>query len=492
MNCAQTGCSPANDPTDELPSIARGLFRGLVVRDRMSYDPSLTLSVRRVAPDPGGAVDSLIAPETIVVQSDQSHPPPAPDPGTGRPLFRSLEDRLAFRQAQGMLAGLTGCGRLSAARSLRTTAEQLDVDVAALARRFLSGVQEASQEPARALLLRIAVEALLPARAANGRRLVGADVAGTDEPGVQDGRAELAEDRFLVPGPRGVSVRGELDVATVPLLDAATGSVDLAVVRTSSIGEAFVLDLADLTFLDSARLRVLDALAARVRDGGSTLRVVPPRSPGLGRVLDFAVSLRWLPPAFEVNRAREKHPYDDDGAGSPWRTPTPGGPARLAELEALYHSLTNVCWSLARRMLGDDAEAEAVVLAAFVETWRYAAPGAPLPGQVGGLLLQRTHREAAARLREQRTGPDLPPSPDQRTDRTVLGAHRPRVSRGPAYAADGLSRLPRDEARALRLAFWGGLTVQQIATATGTPLADVRASMLAGVRSLSQARDDQR
>jgi RNA polymerase sigma-70 factor (ECF subfamily) len=375
-----------------------------------------------------------------VVQSSRSQPPPAPDHRAGGRLLRSLEDRLVFRRAQGLLAGLAGCGQQRAARSLRTTAEQLDLDAATVARRFLDAVEAPDGDAARPLLLRIALAASLPEGPASGQPSV-------------------------VAGPGGVTVRGGLDAESAPLLGAA------AVVRPARSGEPFVVDLAGLTNLDSAGLCALDALASRVRDGGSVLRVVAPLAPGRAPVLGFAVSLRWLPPAFGTTSTDGTQP-----------APALGASALLAELELLYDSHASACWSLAHRMLRDDAEAEAVVLAAFVESWQHLASDHPLRGGTRPQLLQRTHRLAVLRLRERQDDPD--PS--------VPRGGRQRSSRRPATSADGLTELPRDEAQALRLAFWQGLTVQQIAATTGTPLADVRASMLAGVRSLSRAREDRR
>jgi RNA polymerase sigma-70 factor (ECF subfamily) len=380
-----------------------------------------------------------------VVQPHRSRREPVR--GVGEPLVASLEDRLVFRQAQGVLAGLTGCGRRSAARALRTTAQQLDLGVAAVARRFLEGAEH-PDDGARDLMLHTALAAV-PAGAGSGQASV-------------------------VPGPGGVAVRGELDAAAAPLLDeavpAAAGSGQAA-----GRGEVFTLDLSCLTWLDNTGVRALDALAARVHDAGPALRVIAPRSPGLASVQRFAVALRWLPPAFGTTSS---------GGTQPARAPA--APTRMAELESLYDSHGGACWSLARRLLRDDAEADAVVLAAFVEAFEHLASGDPLPGRIGAQLLRRTHRQAVLRLRGERRSADLPPDGGGATDPARPRGERQRSSRRPVPGAGVLAGLPGDEAHALRLAFWRGLTVQQIATATGTPPAGVRASMLAGVRALSR------
>lgn len=415
------------------------------------------------------------------------------DPSSAEPIFHSLEDRLLFRQAQALLAGLTDCGHVNAARSLRITASELDVDVAALARRFLGGLTEPRAEPARTLLLRIALLALLPDGAAGGRGVVAQDVPPANELGVAGRAAEAPGAVSLTPVSGGLSVQGVLDAAAVPLLGARTPPPSVAHAIESNGGEVFELDLAGLTDLDGAGVRALEALAARVSEGGATLRVTTPRSPGLCRFLDLAVSLRWLPVAFEVksSASMRAHGGRTDPRPARWM-PAPSDSERLAELEALYDCYASASWSLARRLLGDDGEADAVVQTAFLDAWRQSASSTPPAGRAGAQLLHRTHREAVHRLREGRAGPrppirvvhaDEPPARPDRHHALWLLPSSPRAR---------LSSLPEQQARALQLAFWNGLTVQEIAATTGSALADVRADLLAGVRTLSSARDHPR
>lgn len=140
------------------------------------------------------------------------------------------------------------------------------------------------------------------------------------------------------------------------------------------------------------------------------------------------------------------------------------GSALPEGLAGLYDRHAPSCLAIARRVLGDIDRAEAVVSAAFLDAWRHVTTGDPLPEQAGGWLTRRTHWYAVTRLRADRTGP--PPTPP------IAGA------------ADGLSALPADRARALGWAMWDGCTAQDIAAMTGTPLTEVRAALLAGVREL--------
>jgi anti-anti-sigma factor len=87
-----------------------------------------------------------------------------------------------------------------------------------------------------------------------------------------------------------VVIRGELDLATAPDLDAA-------LTERLEAGQDVVVDLRELEFMDSTGLRALVASHARVEDKGPSFVVVRPRPgahiakilaiSGVERVLDF-------------------------------------------------------------------------------------------------------------------------------------------------------------------------------------------------------------
>lgn len=77
-------------------------------------------------------------------------------------------------------------------------------------------------------------------------------------------------------------VRGELDLATAPELEAA-------VTEGLDAGKQVVVDLRELDFMDSSGLRVLVAAHARARRAGERFAIVRPR-PGsaVARIIDIA------------------------------------------------------------------------------------------------------------------------------------------------------------------------------------------------------------
>jgi stage II sporulation protein AA (anti-sigma F factor antagonist) len=77
-----------------------------------------------------------------------------------------------------------------------------------------------------------------------------------------------------------VAVQGEIDITNVDALERAV----LAVVN-SQLGA--VLDLAGMTYLDSAGVRALFSLEQRLRDRGQLLAVAAPDGEGPRRVLEL-------------------------------------------------------------------------------------------------------------------------------------------------------------------------------------------------------------
>jgi anti-sigma B factor antagonist len=81
-------------------------------------------------------------------------------------------------------------------------------------------------------------------------------------------------------GNRVIRVGGELDLATVPLLEQ---ELEAAIERAE--GDVIV-DLSDLEFIDSTGIAVL-VQAMGHSDGSGQLRFVPSRAPGVVRVLEM-------------------------------------------------------------------------------------------------------------------------------------------------------------------------------------------------------------
>ncbi|MGY2129428.1 STAS domain-containing protein [Blastococcus sp. SYSU DS0617] len=81
-------------------------------------------------------------------------------------------------------------------------------------------------------------------------------------------------ERSTVAGRPALTVRGELDMATAPRLDAA------AEAALAGPGDELVVDLTHTAFLDSSGARALLGVARRAEAAGVRLHVLAPRSNG--------------------------------------------------------------------------------------------------------------------------------------------------------------------------------------------------------------------
>ncbi|MFF3860182.1 RNA polymerase sigma factor [Streptomyces sp. NPDC002209] len=159
-------------------------------------------------------------------------------------------------------------------------------------------------------------------------------------------------------------------------------------------------------------------------------------------------------------------------------------------MEVVYRRWRPLVHSLAHRRLGDEREAEDVTQLVFLAAWHGRGRYRPGPGGFGAWITGITRHKVAdaleARTRRTRAtvaaaraapgAADRPGSLPQRESEQVLD----RV-----LVLGELARLPFEQQRVLRLAFYADLTQSQIADLTGLPLGTVKSHMR---RALHQLR----
>jgi RNA polymerase sigma factor (sigma-70 family) len=162
---------------------------------------------------------------------------------------------------------------------------------------------------------------------------------------------------------------------------------------------------------------------------------------------------------------------------------------QLDALQELYDRYRTMAYSIALRITTDPSLAEDVVQDAFLGVWRNASRYVDGRGSVKTWLLSIVHHRAvdAVRRRRPTTGlperEDTPPPaltlPDIWTE-VAAGLDRQEI----AVAMASLSEVQRE---AIELAYWGGLTQQEIAARTGTPLGTVKSRVRLGLLALRRA-----
>ena len=161
--------------------------------------------------------------------------------------------------------------------------------------------------------------------------------------------------------------------------------------------------------------------------------------------------------------------------------------------EALYDRYGNIVYSVSLRILGDVQAAEDVVQEVFLRVWRKPNHYDTSRGRFLTWLLSVTrnraideHRSRGRRLRFEVGSAPLdgegPPGGD--ADDPALAA---LVSDEGAAVREALNALPLEQRRAIGLAYYGGLTQQEIARALGEPLGTVKTRVRLGMQKMRVA-----
>ena len=165
-------------------------------------------------------------------------------------------------------------------------------------------------------------------------------------------------------------------------------------------------------------------------------------------------------------------------------------PGRDADaFERLYDEHSGRLLAVAHRVLGDSTLAQDVVQDVFLGLWRDPSRFDATRGPIGHYLRMVARSRALAVLREAQVA-------GRANDRLRSFA---KVEEGPAelrppVAAErharsvvvrrALMRLPDVQREAIVLAYWGGLTAEEIAESSGTPLGTVKSRIRLGVLKL--------
>ena len=162
---------------------------------------------------------------------------------------------------------------------------------------------------------------------------------------------------------------------------------------------------------------------------------------------------------------------------------------QLDALQDLYDRYKTMAYSIALRITSDASLAEDVVQDAFLGVWRNAGRYIEGRGSVKTWVLSIVHHRAVDAVRRRRPTTELP----EREDIPPRALRLPDVWDDVAAGLDreeiaaALTTLSDVQREAIELAYWGGLTQQEIAERTGTPLGTVKSRVRLGLLALRRA-----
>jgi RNA polymerase sigma-70 factor (ECF subfamily) len=170
-------------------------------------------------------------------------------------------------------------------------------------------------------------------------------------------------------------------------------------------------------------------------------------------------------------------------------------------LLALYGRHVRPVYALVLRMLHDESAAEEVVQDAFLRIWRRAGDYDPIRSNFRTWLLSIAHHLSVDMYRRRRSrltpfGRGLEAVPSESTEpRTLDRGADPAImaenAETRATVRDALSALPSVQRSAIELAYFSGLTQNEIAATTGIPLGTIKSRIRFGMLAL-QAELEQR
>jgi RNA polymerase sigma-70 factor (ECF subfamily) len=167
-----------------------------------------------------------------------------------------------------------------------------------------------------------------------------------------------------------------------------------------------------------------------------------------------------------------------------------------AGFEQAYDDHSRGVYAAALRVLGNGVQAEDVVQDVFLKLWRRPHTFDAGRGELGSYLRMMARSRALDLWREAQAA-------GRATDRMklVVADEEPRVDSRPSAMAEravdreivtaALGRLPLPQREALVLAYWGGLTADEIAERSGVPVGTIKSRLRLGLIKLRQRCEPQ-
>jgi RNA polymerase sigma-70 factor (ECF subfamily) len=154
--------------------------------------------------------------------------------------------------------------------------------------------------------------------------------------------------------------------------------------------------------------------------------------------------------------------------------------------ESLYDMHHRLVYGVARRMLGDGTAAEDVTQTVFLKVWN--SPDLYRGGNFAAWIVRVTRNRALDVLRGRAVRneielPEMLPESETMEEQAFARIDADRVRQA-------LAALPAEQREPIELGFFGGITHQEIARRSGTPLGTVKTRIRSGLRKLRATLDE--
>lgn len=170
--------------------------------------------------------------------------------------------------------------------------------------------------------------------------------------------------------------------------------------------------------------------------------------------------------------------------------------ARVAQgdktaLEILYDRFAGIVLSLCLKITGDRATSEELLQETFWRVWQSAVTYQPRRGSFTPWLLRIARNLAIDAYRRRRVRPqatteaaDVDPLVDQLPDPNMDVAEQAQANFKAGQVRNALAKLPREQRQVIEMAYFHGMTRQEIAEATGEALGTIHTRARLGLQKL--------
>jgi len=158
----------------------------------------------------------------------------------------------------------------------------------------------------------------------------------------------------------------------------------------------------------------------------------------------------------------------------------------IAAFELIYDGYHRLVFGIALKMLGEQSEAEDLTQHVFLKIWR--TPESFRTGYFGAWLARVTRNSALDIIRSRKARDSGTLAVDLAIDASVDDQIISRINGERIRAA--LALLPEDQRTSIELGFYGGITHEEIARRTATPLGTVKTRIRSGLRKLREHLHD--
>ena len=162
-------------------------------------------------------------------------------------------------------------------------------------------------------------------------------------------------------------------------------------------------------------------------------------------------------------------------------------------LESLYNRHSKRLYSLALRITGDTGRAEELLQDTFFQLWQKASQFDPARGSLIGWLLTITRHRAISRLRQERGRSPCGSYCGDAVLRVLPAGIEKSVLDQQSIqelVTVALAGLPEVQLEAITLAYFDGLTCQEIAVQTRTPLGTIKSRLRSAIHAMKRTLGD--